>query len=296
MLDLINAHDRNPEVLKVGSRYKKMVSICAKMNFYEKLAPFMDEKENYKNRKLEEICKHVKYKKVEKGHLVFQENDTDCKEAYVILKGEVAVIRQPPKTTEMKLTIQVDSPMKQSEPESNLVSPRSPNRSGSISPARSMQMAKKRNAMVANFMNIQITNVESTPVKPAQSTQSSDKIENNLKAELFNGLESDMVKLILSFGDLIVRLKYGDIFGQFALQSNTPRSASVLAIEELHLMVIHRKEFDVIKEYYSSEFSDRKEFLLSVLPKVELISDIKILTKFLNSFEVRTLRKVGHRD
>lgn len=265
-----------------------MVAICAKMSFYEKLAPFMDEKESYKNQKLEQILRHVKYKKVDKGYLVFQEHDTECKEAYVVIEGEVAVIRQPPKAAEIQRPqLTIDTPTKQQESESN-VSPKTTLKSGQSSPTK--LGPKKRYMSIAPFIALQMPPAESTPIK-ISATQTAE-VENTLKAEQFSGLDSDMIKLVVSFGDLIVRLGYGEIFGQFALQSNTPRSASVLALKETHLMVIHRKEFDVIKEYYSHEFTDRKEFLLSVLPKIDLIADIKAFTKFLNSFDPLILRKV----
>ena len=263
------------------------------MNFYEKLAPFMDEKESYKNKKLGEICKHVTYKKVGKGYPVFEENEINCEEAYVLVKGEVAIIRQPQRTTESKLTVIIDTPQKQHESDTNSKSPTS------RSPTSSLLRGghRKRNALFNPISNIQLTQIESTPVNTNfHLTTQSLELENHLKAQLFQGLESDIIKLIFNYGDLIVRLKYGEIFGQFALQSNNPRSATVLALEDSHLMVIKKKVFDVIKEYYSSEFSNRKEFLISVMPKIELISDIRILTKFLNAFEYMTLRKVSHHD
>jgi len=93
--------------------------------------------------------------------------------------------------------------------------------------------------------------------------------------------------------NLVAKIGYGRIFGQVALLSNDSRTASILTLEETTLMVIDKKEFDVIKNCYSSEFNERKVFLTSVMPSIDSMKEMRSLMKFLQYFEVVTFSRVS---
>lgn len=249
----------------------------------------MDEGENSKKEKLTQILRNVKYRKIDKGSVVFRENDIDCREAFVIVKGEVAIIREPSKSSDPKPLPQVESTPNPVEPDGvaalkSLVK----SRRQSISPGAAI----KRNGVASPLLALQLAMAPEASVTKRPSNHEAHA-DIAFKEELFSGIDSGTIKLIKNLGDLMLRLQYGEIFGQFALISNSPRSASVVTLEETHVMVIHRREFEIIKGYFSSEFSDRRELLSTVLPNIELITDIKAFAKFLNSFEIVTLRKVA---
>lgn len=95
-------------------------------------------------------------------------------------------------------------------------------------------------------------------------------------------------------GFLIAKLAYGEMFGQVALQTNEPRNAGILCIEDCAFMVIHKQEFEMIKVFYSLSFLEQKADLLKAIPSMENIFEMRVLTKFVQQFEIITYESVIH--
>lgn len=278
---------------------QRMAEICFKMSFFTTIQEMIEEKD--KQRKtLFQICKYVKCEKFRKGEFVFRQNDTDCEKAYVVINGEVAVVRQTYKI-EQKITHDDAS---NDLTKNDLISPgTSPKgrskkqlfKNRSASPAKSPRRSEKPKGIQISIFNLHkiASQQDSSPPTPTIQNDAV-MLENNLKAEMFIGMDAEVKKIILNHGELIVRLGYGKIFGQFALQNNNaPRSASIIATEDTTLMVIYKKEFEIIKEYYSAETTQRQAFLSSILPKIENIKELKVLSKFIHAFESIELQKVS---
>jgi len=92
---------------------------------------------------------------------------------------------------------------------------------------------------------------------------------------------------------MLATIPEGKIFGEVALLSNDPRSASILAIEDCTFMVVYRREFEIIKQCYSHEFIERRAFLTSVMPSIDSMKEMRSLMKFLQYFEVVTFSRVS---
>lgn len=279
-----------------------MVDVCYRMDFFNQLQDFIEEKEKRKST-LTQICKSVTLETYKKGDFVFKEHDTDCNKAYVIVRGEVAIVKmyarielgltqtasEQPKIDHNKIDLKL-----------TLISPRnytkvSNHPSGSKgssaiqSPRRLEKISMTPNTTFSN--HLRPTPQKDTLPSP-KLTLNSPMLENTMKAEMFRGMDTDIKKAVLIHGNLIVRLRYGQIFGQYALQNNDPRSASVIAADHLSLMVIDKKEFDIIKDFYSTEFNLRQQFLANILPRLDSTKDIKMHTKFIRSFDVVNMQKV----
>lgn len=297
----IPPQERDSDIVRVGVFYcKKMVDICFRMDFFNQLQDFIEEKEKRKST-LTQICKSVKLETYRKGDFVFRENDTDCNKAYVIVKGEVAIVKQFPKND---VTVTVTQPETLGAESNKLElkfpapSPRNLNKiSGFIGNRVSspIQSPRKMRELVVTPVSATLANQKTmSPSDNQLSPQAqSPLLENSQKAEMYKNMDIEVKKIVLNHGNLIVRLRYGQIFGQYALQNNDPRSASVVATEDLSLMVIHKNEFNIIKEYYSTEFIQRQQFLSSILPRLDSTKDIKVHTKFIRAFEVVTFQKVA---
>ena len=252
------------------------------MPFYKDIQQYIEDKE--KRDALFNVFKKVTYESYKRGQLVFREHDSPCTKAYVIIKGRVGVIREDPKPF-LKFSQESLKPVDLTKSEM-ILSPRSP-----ISPNKHNSISAGIRKTIVNQLGFgSILNLHRSPnvVEPPNlsATKSAPPKEiivvNN---ELYEDVEFEVKKIISTYGNLIAKMGYGQIFGQVALQNNKPRNASVIAIDDLHLMVIHKTEFEVIKVYYSCEFNERKQFLSTILPQLESVQEIKVMTKFLQGYK-----------
>lgn len=113
-----------------------------------------------------------------------------------------------------------------------------------------------------------------------------------LNDEIYEDVEYEVKTVIPHFGKMIAKIPAGKIFGQVALTSNAPRNATILTLDDTYLMVINKKEFELIKDFYSDEMEERRTFLSSVIPQLETVSDIRTLNKMLQFFEIATFTRV----
>lgn len=113
-----------------------------------------------------------------------------------------------------------------------------------------------------------------------------------LNDEIYEDVEYEVKTVIPHFGKMIAKIPAGKIFGQVALTSNAARNATILTLDDTYLLVINKKEFELIKDFYSDEMEERRSFLSSALPQLETVSDIRTLNKMLQFFEIATFTRV----
>lgn len=253
------------------------------MPFYNVLKQYIDE--NDKKDAMLNVFKRVTLEHVKKGKLVFRENDADCSKAYVIVKGRIGVIRKDTMKLEKK------------KEHKQLDFPESPTNT---------QDSKSGAKLIATRLlqlSLMPRKTQSSPQYAASQTKhltefNDSSIEHSADddpifcEEIYQDIDMEVRKEIPQYGRLIAKLGYGEIFGQIALQRNEPRNASIMALEDISLMVIHKQEFDYIKVYYSYEFNERKSFISSAIPQIDTLKDIKTLTRFLQYFELVTFSRV----
>jgi CRP-like cAMP-binding protein len=91
------------------------------------------------------------------------------------------------------------------------------------------------------------------------------------------------------FGEKVVDLKTGKMFGELALMKSAARNATIIAHENCQLLTLRKSQFDMIKNLYSSEMIFKKEFILQLLPTLMEISSDKYVNEILEN-----LSNVGH--
>jgi CRP-like cAMP-binding protein len=62
------------------------------------------------------------------------------------------------------------------------------------------------------------------------------------------------------FGEKVVELGEGRMFGEVALLKNAPRNATIIANSDIQLVVLTKKQFEMIKGYYSQDAAEKKAF------------------------------------
>lgn len=95
----------------------------------------------------------------------------------------------------------------------------------------------------------------------------------SFKDPIYQGENIRMLKKLSYYGDLLAKLNFGRIFGQTGLLNNNPRNASILTLEDTEFMVFHKTALDAIKGLYSQDLNQRKEYLMKMIPAMELINN-----------------------
>jgi CRP-like cAMP-binding protein len=91
------------------------------------------------------------------------------------------------------------------------------------------------------------------------------------------------------FGEKVVDLKTGKMFGELALMKSVARNATIIAHTNCQLLTLKKSQFDMIKNLYSSEMIFKKEFIIQLLPTLTEISSDKYVNEILEN-----LSNVGH--
>ena len=91
------------------------------------------------------------------------------------------------------------------------------------------------------------------------------------------------------FGEKIVDLTTGVMFGELALMKSAARNATIIAHENCQLLTLRKSQFDMIKNLYSSEMIFKKEFILQLLPTLTEINSDRYVNEILEN-----LSNVGH--
>lgn len=112
------------------------------------------------------------------------------------------------------------------------------------------------------------------------------------EADAFRNVDHRVRKIVEKFGKLLDIAGYGEIIGEFALVNDNARTASVIAVEDSHLMVFTKECFELVKSTYNSEFIDRKNLLRRVFPSISSMPDCEKLNRIGRLFKPCTISLV----
>jgi len=76
---------------------------------------------------------------------------------------------------------------------------------------------------------------------------------------------------LTTYGNLIVALGQGSMFGEAAVMTSKCRNATALCTKDCVFMVIHKHSLESLKYSYTKEFSEKKAFLIKMIPEIGLI-------------------------
>jgi CRP-like cAMP-binding protein len=81
-----------------------------------------------------------------------------------------------------------------------------------------------------------------------------------------------IVGVIAMFGSIKDVIKEGGFFGEIALFSNVPRTATIITKTEVELLAISRKDFAFVSENYDRKRMKLLNFMSDVFPEVENVN------------------------
>ena len=81
------------------------------------------------------------------------------------------------------------------------------------------------------------------------------------------------MKKLSYYGDLLAKLTFGRLFGETGLLNDNPRNASIITLEDTDFMVFHKTALDMIRTFYSKDFTEKKEYLLKMIPEMTMINN-----------------------
>jgi CRP-like cAMP-binding protein len=90
------------------------------------------------------------------------------------------------------------------------------------------------------------------------------------------------------FGKLIRYMKEGEGFGEVALTSHKPRTASVIARNRVEVLVLGKKHYD---EVFLGVEREREEFIKKSFPMFDAIGSSQNIRLLLYSFKAKTFNK-----
>jgi CRP-like cAMP-binding protein len=108
--------------------------------------------------------------------------------------------------------------------------------------------------------------------KVREANQQEDKYPS-FKDPIYQGENLRMLKKLSWYGNMVAKFKFGVLFGDAALLNDSPRSATVLTLEDCEFMVFHKRSLDAIKMSCNKDFEGRKKFLLEMIPEMAFIKN-----------------------
>lgn len=111
---------------------------------------------------------------------------------------------------------------------------------------------------------------------------------------VYQGENLRLLKNLAYYGDLLAKLTFGMLFGETGLLNDNPRNASIIAMEPTEMMVFHKKSLDLIKTFYSNEFTERKTLLTKLIPELSMINSQTRITQLLEFFKPQRYQNNDH--
>lgn len=99
-----------------------------------------------------------------------------------------------------------------------------------------------------------------------------------------------MMKKLSYYGDLLAKLTFGRLFGETGLLNDNPRNASIITLEDTDFMVFHKTALDMIRTFYSKDFTEKKQYLLKMIPEMTMINNQLRITQMIEFFKPATIR------
>ena len=143
--------------------------------------------------------------------------------------------------------------------------------------------------------------VDSRPMSPRKKDRQRSKFGQNREASkpgskiknklLLEGLSDEIIMGMEPYGEPIVIIDAGKIFGQFALESDNPRNASIYTIDDCDFMTFQKKDYKFIMKFYNHEFNERRKTVEKFFPRSnQLIEDKKL--QFVQFFDPKIKTRV----
>ena len=95
----------------------------------------------------------------------------------------------------------------------------------------------------------------------------------SFKDAVYQGESLKMMKKLSYYGDLLAKLTFGRLFGETGLLNDNPRNASIITLEDTDFMVFHKTALDMIRTFYSKDFTEKKQYLLKMIPEMTMINN-----------------------
>lgn len=252
--------------------------ICQKMPFYKQLTQRIMKDSNFEV--LIKFFEGARYEKHPKDTVLIKEDDRYNTKAYVVIKGRVGILRS--NKYDVRPQGLGNKAHDSSKMEGGLtVSPQNLSPNGHLSTI----------APFGGSFRI-IGDEQAEPKKPGETE---DQLEET-KIQYYDGLSRPQILFLRKYGTMVGITDKGNIFGDVALTTDSPRTASAVTLEETELIVFTRENFQHILMYYTVEYFEKKNFLSSLLPQMEEITENKWETNFVHSFQHVKFRKVDLAD
>jgi len=237
--------------------------ICEKMPLYKKLieGPLKDANHEI----LLNFFQGASHQTLPTGAVLMVEDDTHNSNAYVLLRGAVGIFR----TNKLKIPV-VKKTLE---------------RQASYMPIANPLPAENSSSSHTRTLHRQAT----TSLPPDFDEKDLEEAQDPLYA----GLDKHFRVFLRAYGKLVDKIRLGNIFGEVALVTDSPRTASAITLEETELMVFSRETFNHIKKFFTQNYFDKKVILEKVMPQLADIKEYKRLTQLVQSFQDLRLPRVG---
>lgn len=226
-----------------------LFNLTANVKFFQKIT------EEHKSSEIHrECCEVMTIENFEKNDVVIHFGDIGEK-FYIILTGSATILI--PSKKKLKITIQEFIDYQKRFKSSSSESLSSSHSSGSDSHIfnNDLQENKKSNPVSININDISIQ--FNYPNKSNDSADEESMIQKLFKKKLIKEKKKEILKLAKQSNQDFIEfdvnrmeetgiLKEGDSFGEYALISNRPRAATVVAREHLVLLVLKKSQFKSI--------------------------------------------------
>ncbi len=241
-----------------------LLAICQRLPFYHKLVSTI-----MKDAHLECLLGFFDGAFIEvhpTGKPLIIENDQQNAKAYVLLRGEVGILQSG-----VKAACRKTLPFGSHKDERLETAEQRENRHPS---ANCEALAATRSPKNAPRYNIE---------------------EEEKTNSLYFGLDNHVKGFLRSYGILVNRIQVGHIFGEIALVTKSPRSASAVTLKESEFLVFNRKNFLHLMKFYTADFISKKVDLDRLWPAINLIEDNKKISHLVQSFNYQTHERVALR-
>lgn len=127
----------------------------------------------------------------------------------------------------------------------------------------------------------------------AKVMENDDSKYPSFKDAVYQGENLRMIKKLSFYGDLLAKLNFGRLFGETGLLNDNPRNASIITLEDTEFMVFHKHALNSIRNFYSKDFTERKKYLIKMIPELGLINNQLRITQIIEFFKPLKIRHGG---
>lgn len=256
---------------------------------------------------------------IPKGQVLLQEGDKSNNKCYILLTGDVAVVKSDQKSKDKRRGIKhrpsigiedklglfnsSNSNIQNNHlnPTNNTTTSNHPssknNRKkyeveddedsdtslcGNLSQPNNLSI-KRKSFFPEHSQNYQATFIDIHKLE-GREISANNFFEKEIPAGLMN--------TVLAYGNPVFIKQSGQMFGEVALIEDTARTATLIALSDCMMMTFTKKNFSYIKSYYEQEFEQRKEFLMKLLPQIDLAHEEKKKNNFVMNFVEKKFNRV----